>query len=640
MFADRATTSFLQVDGEVGVGDAARLLEDSATDTLIISYGGSHWLCTADELTPLLRNASSMTPIGRLLAERFQPAAVAPAASLEAGMTGRIILMEEGTIVGAIAEGPLEWLGTSGAEQPSFARPPGEEPPTGDLGPSRGPGAPGEGEEEEPWYVETRFPRQVVVETVTTLTVEVTQQPDDGPDVSALMTSVSTGTEIGVVVQAKRGFEIIGPAEGKLTASDESLPLGFQLRATTEGTGHVRILFFVEATAIGAITLEPVIAGRGTSTDTSAVASSEVISTLSVGAGRPDLEILVLEESSNGRPRYSIRVTAADESLGMHLREFGPIELNTDPRAFFAEMFADIEALTLSTSDDRARAQLLLETKGSYLFSTLIPEALRSVLWNIRDRITRIRIDSEEPHIPWELIRLSGPDVDGTIVEGKFLCEYEVSRWIPGPGLHSQLTLKDFAVVIPPDSGLASAQEEKTYLSGLATGDRKVTEVPSTVPGVLDALAAGTHDVWHFSGHGSVKDDQDPNRAAIQLAEGQLLTPEQISGRQANLGRAQPLIFINACQVGRAAMSLTDLGGWARQFLHAGAAGFVGAMWNVHDNPARDFARTFYGALLEGTTVGGATLKARQQIKQYQDATWLAYTVYGHPSAALVPGED
>jgi CHAT domain-containing protein len=87
-------------------------------------------------------------------------------------------------------------------------------------------------------------------------------------------------------------------------------------------------------------------------------------------------------------------------------------------------------------------------------------------------------------------------------------------------------------------------------------------------------------------------------------------------------------------------MSLTGLGGWAQQFLQVGAAGFVGAMWNVHDNPARDFAQSFYTKLLAGNTIGAATLGAREEIKRYQDATWLAYTVYGHPSATVARIEE
>jgi hypothetical protein len=510
----------------------------------------------------------------------------------------------------------------------------GEEPPS----------APETAAEEplpQPWDLATHFPREVTVGETTSLVVELSREAVAGPDTSILPVELAAGATVGVVVQAKRGFEIVGPAEGRLQAVAEPLPLRFQLEATSEGTGLVRVLFFVEATALGAITLEPVILPASASPDTKAVAASEVVSALSVGSGRPDLELLVLEEGGSGpRPRYSIRVTAADESLGIHLREYGPIELHTDARAFFAQMFADIEKLDLSTGSTRADAQRLLESKGNYLFSTLLPDQLRTLLWEIRDRILRIRIDSEEPYIPWELIRLSGSDGDGNIVEDRFLCEYEFTRWIPGVGLHSDLTLADFGVVIPDDSGLASAQEEKAFLTGLAGSRRKVTAVPPAFQELMDAFAAGAHDVWHFSGHGSVQDDQDPNRAVIQLADGQKFTPEQISGMQANLGRSDPLIFFNACQIGRAAMSLTGLGGWARQFLAAGAAGFVGAMWNVHDNPARDFTKAFYTRLLSGDAIGAATLKARNEIKQYEDATWLAYTVYGHPSAAMAAREE
>lgn len=489
---------------------------------------------------------------------------------------------------------------------------------------------------DETWNLETRFPRRVEAGSVTSLIVEITREADTGPDVAVLPdVHVAEGTEVGVVVQAKRGFEVEGRSEGKLMASTDSLPIRFQLKATGTGSGHIRVLFFVEATALGAVTLKPAIVAPEAHPDEAPVPASAVVSALSVGTGRPDLELLVLEDSSTGPPKYSVRVTAADEALGIHLTEFGPIELHTDARSYFTEMFHDNEALDLSTPDDRARAQRLLESKGNHLFQSLFPAQLQTLLWRIRDRIVRIRIDSEEPYIPWELVRLSGPDETGTIVEGKFLCEYETTRWIPGYGLHSHLTLADFGVVIPDDSGLASAQEEKDFLQGLAGDGRHVTAVPATFTGLMDAFATGTYDVWHFSGHGAVKDQQDPNRSAMQLSDGQKFTPEQISGAQANLGKAHPLVFLNACQIGRAGMSLTGLGGWASQFLEVGAAGFIGAMWNVHDNPARDFAQAFYNGLLGGETIGTATLKARNQIKQYQDATWLAYTVYGHPSAAL-----
>lgn len=643
---------FRRVDGSLALVDVISRSDEPLP--VVIEFAGAYWVLTPEELDGLANQAADFEmSVGELVASLYRPAALTETDTPDWAWPGwRAVVLEGDRVVNAGIAGPLEPLVATTDEEPNRG-----------LGPSRGepeaaappppamaePGVPTnggdrsseeDGSDGELWELSTQFPREVTLGSVASLIVELGREATQGPDTSVLRVALEAGAPVDVVVQPKKGFIVEGPAEGRLTADENSLPLRFQLRANEEGQGMVRVLFFVEATALGAITLEPIIRAEGAVADASAVASSEVISTLTVGGGRPDLELLVLEEMNGPNARYSIRVTAADEGLGLHLREFGPIELLSDPRRFFAETFADIEKLDLSTADARARAQRLLESKGNYLFTTLVPEQLRAVLWDIRDRITRVRVDSEEPYIPWELIRLSGPGDDGTVVEDRFLCEYEFTRWLPGMGLNSLLTLADFGIVIPDDSGLASAQEEKAFLENLAGGERNVTEVPATFTDLMDALAAGEHDVWHFSGHGAVDDQQDPNRAVIQLADGEKFMPEQLTGTQANLGKAEPLVFFNACQIGRAGVSLTGLGGWAYGFLAAGASAFMGPMWNVHDNPARDFATTFYTRLLEGNSIAAAVLAARQEIRKYQDATWLAYTLYAHPSASLAREEE
>jgi len=115
------------------------------------------------------------------------------------------------------------------------------------------------------------------------------------------------------------------------------------------------------------------------------------------------------------------------------------------------------------------------------------------------------------------------------------------------------------------------------------------------------------------------------------------LTPEDLSGEVGNLGLARPLVFLNACQIGRGALSLTDIGGWAAQFLRAGAAAFIGAYWSVYDQAAHDFAQAFYGRLLAGLPIGQAAQEARTAIKPLGDPTWLAYTVFAHPLATVQP---
>jgi CHAT domain-containing protein len=101
------------------------------------------------------------------------------------------------------------------------------------------------------------------------------------------------------------------------------------------------------------------------------------------------------------------------------------------------------------------------------------------------------------------------------------------------------------------------------------------------------------------------------------------------------MGVPRPFVFINACQVGRAGMALTGIGGWARRFLEAGASAFVGAYWSVYDEPAYKFAKELYAKLLGGTPIGEAVRESRNAIRTKGDATWLAYTVFADPLAVV-----
>ena len=270
------------------------------------------------------------------------------------------------------------------------------------------------------------------------------------------------------------------------------------------------------------------------------------------------------------------------------------------------------------------------------LFEKLLPADLQVILWQLRDRIKVVQVESEEPWIPWELCKLQGRE-DGRVVEGPFLCEaFAMTRWLPGIGFKPTLSLKNMALVLPRDSGLPMATSEGEYVSSLAGRGRQVDRVPATFLDLRAALAKGEYDGWHFTGHGGFR-APDPNRSAMLLENREELTPEDLGGVVSNLGLARPLVFLNACQIGRSALSLTDIGGWAAQFLRAGAAAFVGAYWSVYDQAAHDFARAFYGRLLAGLSIGQAAQEARAAIKPLGDPTWLAYTVFADPLATVQP---
>jgi CHAT domain-containing protein len=273
---------------------------------------------------------------------------------------------------------------------------------------------------------------------------------------------------------------------------------------------------------------------------------------------------------------------------------------------------------------------------GASLFRDLMPDELKNVLWTLRDSITSVQVQSEEPWIPWELCKLVSSSPAGGVEEGPFLCEaFQLTRWIPGLSQFPRLSMKSLALVVPDDSALAFAAAERDYMLSLAGPGRQVTRIPATFLDVEAALALGAYDAWHFSGHGIFRNEALPDRSALILQGGDRLTPEDLSGQAANLGRPHPLVFLNACQVGQSGMSLTGMGGWAIRFLNAGAGGFLGAYWSVYDEPALNFAKAFFARLIAGDPVGKAAHEARLGIRATGDPTWLAYTVFADPLATL-----
>ena len=66
--------------------------------------------------------------------------------------------------------------------------------------------------------------------------------------------------------------------------------------------------------------------------------------------------------------------------------------------------------------------------------------------------------------------------------------------------IHSELTMKNMALVIPRDSGLPFASKEWQHMESLANEgeDRKVTNITASFLDVTEALASGKYDSWYF----------------------------------------------------------------------------------------------------------------------------------------------
>lgn len=344
---------------------------------------------------------------------------------------------------------------------------------------------------------------------------------------------------------------------------------------------------------------------------------------------RADLEIRVLEGFADGHSCLTFEVTAKDPAWRLDRKSFGPVPLRADPATFVGVLY---ERLSKAPSGQDRETEI--RALGADLGRQLLGSGeLLALLWSLQHRVTTVLLVSDEPWIPWELVRLEDPAGAGSGA-GRFLCEaFALARWLPGPAPALELPLRRLALVASEADGQIAVREEREFIERQQGVARSVCSVPARFEPLLEALASGGYDGWHFCGHGGVPKDPDPNLLFLPLDDHRTLTPRILGSEAAGLGRSRPLVFLNACHTGRGGFSLTSVGGWAKQFLDAGAGAFLGAHWAIDGARAAAFSQAFYPRLFSGVPIAQAVRDARQASRLAGDPSWLAYTLYAHPLA-------
>jgi hypothetical protein len=365
---------------------------------------------------------------------------------------------------------------------------------------------------------------------------------------------------------------------------------------------------------------------------------------------RSDDEMLVLliEQESHGDGLcYEYRLHG--ESLDLNYLTLRSAPLLDRGGGAAATTLAYVDAIyervtqdVLSRSDAN-RLQRQLRALGATMCGELFDPDVSRQLWALRDRIKTVQVVSWEPYIPWELLRLRNPDADQ--IDDRFLSEYGLIRSMPGAASPRELRLDDWhflAARYPNGLEAPVAGEVDYFTETLPARGIQPVEISPGYDDFFDAIEEGDFDVLHIACHGEsthahiensvliIGDEPGPGGEPVPL-EVDAVTVRQ----DARFKKRRPLVFLNACESGRHGPSLTAWGGWPTAFLEAGAGAFVGTSWPVREKPAREFAHSFYDALLDGKTLSTAATKARMATKDLGDASWLAFKVYGHPHARL-----
>jgi hypothetical protein len=474
------------------------------------------------------------------------------------------------------------------------------------------------------------LPPVMKVRSTSKLTVTLTARAVTGAHAGAF--SAPAGAQIDVIVRADAPLAVVGKATHTFTVQDPQPDdaQDFDIEATAEGTGRVEIDAYhngVPVAALAATTAVESVLPAAAPPSAPQSASVDL-----VDRARTDLALFIFERGDE----ITFFLQSADGRYNMD--DYPPVKLRT-PREYFQEFFRTIEKLDADEGRDK------LAKQGLNLFRTAIPEELQRALWSFKDRVRTLQINSDEPWIPWEVCKLEGV-VDGSVEEGPFFAEaFKVTRWFRRVPAVPRITLDNIALVVPSDSGLASAAAEKDYVAALGSATRSVKSIAATRADVEQAMQAAVYDGWHFTGHARASATADADQSPIELENSEKLTPADIVGRTSNFLKTRPFVFLNACQSAQAGMSLTGAGGWAQRLIKVpadrpSAAAFVGTYWQVDDDKAFAFAKALYDRLIvDGMPIGQAAHEARRAAQSRDgepyDTSWLAYTVYADPSATV-----
>ena len=468
------------------------------------------------------------------------------------------------------------------------------------------------------------------------LRIAVTEHPvrKDVEDIKALIIKVEKEPPIIDVLVTAQDFDIIGGGHHSLVVplDRDSDPILVYMMPQKIGEKRVRVEFFQDSRYIGGVTAKTTVMTPTEITHAELVHTQGVIG-LEQGALGPDLTIIIDEnESDNRHLEYKFTLHSPKNNLCYYEID-EPMTPEREPSLWWEDFYEELE--NLKATEDPENIKETLSSKGSDLYEKLFPRELKEIWENqIRGKVKSIMIISEEPWIPWEIIKPSYKTETGEPKEDGFLCEtYFLTRWIRGPTPPSVIKISQSALIAPAGSELPSVQQEATFLM---TCLKNMVEIEPTLKSVRKLLKEGGFHLIHFACHG--KFDPEAHEQSIVFLQGNdKLKSRDISGERMKFLRDKPFVFINACQTARGDFSLVGIGSWAREFINkeSSSSGFIGASWEVDDKLAYVFSTTFYSSLLQGKTIGEAMRIARLKIKDEPDPTWLAYALYADPRARV-----
>jgi hypothetical protein len=245
-----------------------------------------------------------------------------------------------------------------------------------------------------------------------------------------------------------------------------------------------------------------------------------------------------------------------------------------------------------------------------------------------------LSIYSDEMILPWELIRPSGTSNGHFKDYQPFGVAHIMARWMPSLGVRPQpqsLHVRKMVLLTPNYGGkpLYWAQKESDEMLKLFPNINHPS--PADLKCFEDLLDSQGAQVVHFNGHGEW--DGSGDLASLRVSDTEVLQAMAFNGRK--LGQvAHPILYLNACSVGRNTERLGQPGGFAANCLRNGWSGVIAPYWKIYDPQAMQFSVDLYSKLKSGIPIGEALQQLRRD--QSDNFTAQSYCYFGDPYARLL----
>ena len=259
-------------------------------------------------------------------------------------------------------------------------------------------------------YPNLDCPDKVLLNQRFSLIVELLiEQPEEQPEVKALMIEdkqADLPPEIEVVLSAS-GFDLEGSNTQIIQIErDDDSSVRFVLVPSKLGQHKIKVQFYQNGKPIGKAVRNILVSEQPVTTE---VPQPYQPTELELNNGKippQDLELFIeLDEDDH---TLSFFLHSVKEEIGYRRTKVGKVILKGSPLEKMQSIYEKMNQYA-NTKPTKKEGEILAEKRiadvGNDLWEELIPHKLKQEYWKFKNRVKSIMINSDEPWIPWEMLK-------------------------------------------------------------------------------------------------------------------------------------------------------------------------------------------------------------------------------------------